>query len=263
MHVPSSAISRHRPTMIATVPDGFRHDDALAQMWYQETMRQWEHDPDQDLIARLAAVWQPNAPSSETARRSRPIAMFDGGLLRDGALEQINRVKYEDELRSWTPAGRAALEALDALSKAANESIDDLSIEDRDEKYIVSLSAPFVEPDDLVVDVEDGVLTVSGSTFHELWTGGKASAHFSRAVRLPSDADAEIYGFSHVDDVLTVEVPKRVAKAQKEKREKDDVSFADIAAEAEALAKQSPRFKRWLTAHGYLQDGDGEGEGAE
>jgi len=248
--------------MIATLDDGFLQDDALEEMWYQETMRQWEHDPDQDLIARLAAVWQPNAPSSETARRSRPIAMFDEGFLRDDTLEQINRVKFEDELRSWTPAGRAALEALDALSKAANESVDDLSIEDRDDKYIVSLSAPFVEPDDLVVDVEGGVLTVSGSTFHELWTGRKASAHFSRAVRLPSDADAEIFGFSYYDDILTVEVPRKLPKAA-QSRVAGLASFAEFASEAEALAKQSPRFKRWLKAHGYLQDGEGEGEGAE
>merc|ERR1712146_409266 len=147
-----------------------------------------------------------------------------------------------------------ALEALDALMPSV-ESVDDLSVEDRGDRYIVSLSAPYVEPEDLEVDVEDGFLTVSGTTHHELWTGGRASAHFERSLRLPADADAEVYGLSHVGEDLTIEL-------QKSRQRRETTTFADIASEAEVLAQQSPRFKRWLKAQGYLQE-DGEGKGAE
>merc|ERR1712224_199510 len=133
------------------------------------------------------------------------VTMFDEGFLSDNAaLEKINSVAFDEGLRA---PGRAALEALDALMPSV-ESVDDLSVEDRGDRYIVSLSAPYVEPEDLEVEVEDGFLTVSGTTHHELWTGGRESAHFERSLRLPADADAEVYGLSHVGEDLTIELQK-------------------------------------------------------
>merc|ERR1712100_993875 len=98
-------------------------------------------------------------PSSAIATRSptSAVTMFDEGFLRDNAaLEKINSVAFDEGLRA---PGRAALEALDALMPSV-ESVDDLSVEDRGDRYIVSLSAPYVEPEDLEVEVEDGFLTV-------------------------------------------------------------------------------------------------------
>merc|ERR1712146_462755 len=131
-----------------------------------------------------------------------------------------------------------ALEALDALMPSV-ESVDDLSVEDRGDRYIVSLSAPYVEPEDLEVDVEDGFLTVSGTTHHELWTGGRASAHFERSLRLPADADAEAYGPSHVGEDLTIELQKSRQSRRQSRQRRETTTFADIASEAEVLAQQS------------------------
>merc|ERR550514_2709797 len=197
-------------------------------------------------------------PSSAIATRSptSAVTMFDEGFLRDNAaLEKINSVAFDEGLRA---PGRAALEALDALMPSV-ESVDDLSVEDRGDRYIVSLSAPYVEPEDLEVEVEDGFLTVSGTTHHELWTGGRASAHFERSLRLPADADAEVYGLSHVGEDLTIELQKR---RQSRRQSRETTTFSDIASEAEVLAQQSRQSRRWLKAQGYLQE-DGEGKGAE
>ena len=79
-------------------------------------------------------------PSSAIATRSptSAVTMFDEGFLRnDAALEKINSVAFDEGLRA---PGRAALEALDALMPSV-ESVDDLSVEDRGDRYIVSLSA--------------------------------------------------------------------------------------------------------------------------
>ena len=195
-------------------------------------------------------------PSSAIATRSptSAVTMFDEGFLRDdAALEKINSVAFDEGLRA---PGRAALEALDALMPSV-ESVDDLSVEDRGDRYIVSLSAPYVEPEDLEVDVEDGFLTVSGTTHHELWTGGRASAHFERSLRLPADADAEVYGLSHVGEDLTIELQKSRQSRRQSRQSRETTTFADIASEAEVLAQQSPRFKRWLKAQGYLQEDGG------
>jgi HSP20 family protein len=81
--------------------------------------------------------------------------------------------------------------------------------------YVVRLEVPGVDPANLTVELENDTLRVAGKrdavapaqgAYHrrERWT-----AEFSRAIRVPKDADAGSVEARYANGILTVRVPRR------------------------------------------------------
>ena len=83
-------------------------------------------------------------------------------------------------------------------------------------EIVLKADLPGVTEDDVTVELEDSVLTVSGERRTEKETrsaGGyyrveRSSGHFSRSVKLPEGIDDKEVSASFTDGVLEVRVPK-------------------------------------------------------
>lgn len=104
------------------------------------------------------------------------------------------------------------------LSPAADASSDD-------DAYRITLELPGVAEDDIHLGVKDGVLTVKGEKSSERSEEGdtwyfteRQYGSFSRAFRLPVDADEGAIKADLRDGVLTVTLPRRSDQAGTETR---------------------------------------------
>ena len=104
------------------------------------------------------------------------------------------------------------------LSPAADASSDD-------DAYRITLELPGVTEDDIHLGVKDGVLTVKGEKSSERSEQGdtwyfteRQYGSFSRAFRLPVDADDGAIKADLRDGVLTVTLPRRSEQAGTETR---------------------------------------------
>jgi HSP20 family protein len=98
-----------------------------------------------------------------------------------------------------------------------------MDVYETDEKVVVTVELPGIEPDGVEVSVEDSTLTVSGTrefnsevteeSYHRI---ERRYGSFSRAVSLPPQVDTAKVDARFDDGVLTVEVPK-VEKAKPKK----------------------------------------------
>ena len=91
-------------------------------------------------------------------------------------------------------------------------------VQDADD-LIVRASVPGVDPDDIQVTLEDGLLTIEGETGSEseeqkgdYLLRERRFGRFHRALRLPSSVDAENAEPSYANGVLTITAPKQEAK---------------------------------------------------
>ena len=91
-------------------------------------------------------------------------------------------------------------------------------VQDEDD-LIVRASLPGVDPDDIQVTLEDGLLTIEGETGSETeeqkgdyLLRERRFGRFHRALRLPSSVDADGAEPSYANGVLTITVPKQEAK---------------------------------------------------
>ena len=91
-------------------------------------------------------------------------------------------------------------------------------IQDGDD-LVVRASLPGVEPDDIQITLEDGLLTIEGETGSETeeqkgdyLLRERRFGRFHRALRLPNSVDAEKAEPSYANGVLTITVPKQEAK---------------------------------------------------
>jgi HSP20 family protein len=95
-----------------------------------------------------------------------------------------------------------------------------LDVRETEDRFEVTVDLPGLEPGDVGVTFEDGVLTVSGKrelaseekdeTYHRI---ERSYGSFARSIRLPHTAEAEGIEATFDRGVLTVRVPKaEVAK---------------------------------------------------
>ncbi len=95
-----------------------------------------------------------------------------------------------------------------------------MDVRETDDHFEVAVDLPGLEPGDVSVTFEDGVLTISGKrevgtersdeTYHRI---ERSYGSFARSIRLPRTADGEKIEASFDKGVLTVTVPKaEVAK---------------------------------------------------
>jgi HSP20 family protein len=90
-----------------------------------------------------------------------------------------------------------------------------LDVRETDDRFELTVDLPGIDPGDVTVNYEDGVLSISGKrefskeesgeTWHRVERG---FGTFARQVRLPRTADAERIEASFDRGVLTVSVPK-------------------------------------------------------
>ena len=86
-------------------------------------------------------------------------------------------------------------------------------LEETDDSWVVELELPGVAREDVDVELDDQLLTVSGHTEEKQRTGilrrsTRRTGRFEYAVTLPGDADADHVDAQLRDGVLTVRVPK-------------------------------------------------------
>jgi HSP20 family protein len=99
---------------------------------------------------------------------------------------------------------------------ARNAWVPPLDVRETEANFVVTVDLPGLEPDQVEVTFEDGLLTIRGQReftkevdeehYHRI---ERSHGSFARSVRLPRTADAEKIGASFDKGVLTVEVPKR------------------------------------------------------
>ena len=90
-----------------------------------------------------------------------------------------------------------------------------IDVVEEDERYALRADLPGLTEDDVRIEVEDGVLTISGerrSSSEERKEGyyrlERSSGSFSRSVRLPQGVAAEAIEASFANGVLEVSIPK-------------------------------------------------------
>ncbi|HEX4034086.1 MAG TPA: Hsp20/alpha crystallin family protein [Solirubrobacteraceae bacterium] len=83
------------------------------------------------------------------------------------------------------------------------------------EEYLLRADLPGLGGDDVKIELDDGVLTVSGERRSETANAGngyrrieRASGSFSRSLTLPAGIDAEQIKASFTDGVLEVHIPR-------------------------------------------------------
>jgi len=96
-----------------------------------------------------------------------------------------------------------------------NAWVPALDVRETDDRFELTVDLPGIDPGDVTVNYEDGMLSVSGKrefskeesgeTWHRVERG---FGTFARQVRLPRTADAERIEASFDRGVLTVSVPK-------------------------------------------------------
>ena len=123
-------------------------------------------------------------------------------------------------LARWDPFRdmKAVEEEFDRLAGRAfarNAWVPPLDVRETEDRFEVKLDLPGLEPKDVNVTFEDGMLTIggkrqfetedTGDTWHRVERG---FGTFARSIRLPQTADTERIEASFDKGVLTVSVPK-------------------------------------------------------
>lgn len=93
--------------------------------------------------------------------------------------------------------------------------------------YEITIELPGVDPDDVEVSVQDGVLVLKGEKRSSREEEGdtyffseRQYGAFSRSFRLPPDADGDAINADMKDGVLSVSIPKKVEKEAASKKVK-------------------------------------------
>ena len=103
---------------------------------------------------------------------------------------------------------------------AVNDWAPSVDIREDAEAYRVDLEIPSIDPKDVTVAVDDGVLTVTGErSFEDVVEGERVHRRerrygkFSRSFRLPEDADHDAVSAKATNGVLSVTVSKSAKAA--------------------------------------------------
>lgn len=87
-----------------------------------------------------------------------------------------------------------------------------LEVRETADEYLVLVDLPGVTIDDVTIEVNDQVLTLSGVRMPvetgEVQLGERAYGSFARNLTLPRDVDSEAIAADYTDGVLTMRIPK-------------------------------------------------------
>lgn len=103
---------------------------------------------------------------------------------------------------------------------ASTDWVPSVDVKEEAERFLIHADVPGVDPKDIEISMEDGVLTLSGERKSESreegegWTRvERRSGRFQRRFTLPETADAEGISAQGSNGVLEIVIPK-IAKAQ-------------------------------------------------
>ncbi len=100
----------------------------------------------------------------------------------------------------------------------------DMDVYETEKDVVAEINLPNIDPNDIKVSVDDGVLKVSGD-FEEkeedkeknYWKKEIRRGSFKRAIRLPAEVDEEKVDANYQNGILKVVLPKTKPKKKKEK----------------------------------------------
>jgi HSP20 family protein len=111
-------------------------------------------------------------------------------------------------------AGRRA--ALNDDSNTVADWVPAVDIVEEKDRYVLRADVPGVKPENIDVNMENGVLTVSGERHHESTEAAegmrrveRVSGKFYRRFNLPDTADAEEISAKSANGILEVRIPKQ------------------------------------------------------
>ena len=99
----------------------------------------------------------------------------------------------------------------------ATDTVLPMDVEETASHYLISADLPGVNPDNISIDMHDGILTISAETKEEsrsensrLVLQERRFGKFSRSLRFPVAVNADTIEASYNDGILRVEVAKAV-----------------------------------------------------
>ena len=111
----------------------------------------------------------------------------------------------------------------DETTSAATEWVPAVDIKEEDERFVIEADVPGVDPEEIEITMEDGVLSLSGNRRTESRTERegyrrveRVTGRFYRRFTLPDTADADAIEARFNLGVLVVSIPK-LAKVQPRK----------------------------------------------
>src|ERR1700730_10309881 len=125
---------------------------------------------------------------------------------------------------------------------ASRRWIPAMDLVERDEQYVLRADLPGLGSDDVTIELEENVLTISGERhetreqdvegYHRI---ERASGGFSRSLTLPAGIDADRIEASFADGVLEVHIPK----PEERKPRRVAIGVADRPATVEGSASSA------------------------
>ena len=119
--------------------------------------------------------------------------------------------------RLFAQPGAQQLAGSDGLTTLADWT-PAMDVQETDGEYLIKADLPDVKKDDVHVEIQDGVLTLSGERHQEKEEKGKrfhrverAYGRFERRMSLPASVDAAHIAAEFKDGVLRVHLPKAPA----------------------------------------------------
>jgi HSP20 family protein len=130
-------------------------------------------------------------------------------------------------------------------STPVRQWIPAMDLVEREDQFVLRADLPGVREDDVTIEVEDTVLTISGErhSAHEERREGyhrieRASGAFRRSLTLPEGVDAASIGARFDNGVLELTIPK--PKQRKPQRVEISLSQAPAPATGEAARDEAP-----------------------
>ncbi len=103
----------------------------------------------------------------------------------------------------------------DDIGNSVADWVPAVDIFEENERFVLKADLPGVRPDDIDVNMEDGVLSLSGERTHEsssetdgLKRVERASGKFYRRFSLPDTANAEEISARSANGILEISIPK-------------------------------------------------------
>ena len=105
-----------------------------------------------------------------------------------------------------------------------NDLVPAVDIEENEKSYIVSVDVPGIDKSDIKVEVNDGVLSISGTKTNTEKKENKLYSYyerkygkFNRKFKLPDICDPDKISAGVNNGVLTLEIPKKIDDSIKHK----------------------------------------------
>ncbi|MEL6297775.1 MAG: Hsp20/alpha crystallin family protein [Pseudomonadota bacterium] len=122
-----------------------------------------------------------------------------------------------------------------------------IDIDRAEDCYVIAVEAPGVDPDDMSIEIDDGVLTIAGEKHaeREAEDGARRERQygaFSRSIRLAEDIDQESISASYEHGVLTIELPRHVDDQEQKRR--IEIDAKDLGARDKSIDHGGGKHRR-------------------